>query len=830
MTNDELKDYVIDNIDLAIENAYIEPFYQPVIRTITGKLCGFEALARWIDPEYGMISPAIFVPALESVGQIYKLDFYIMERVCKDFVMQKEKSGYAVPFSLNLSRQDFDKCDIAEIIEENVKKYNVPRNILNIEITESCIGKDPEFMKKEIDKLHNLGYSIWMDDFGSEYSSFNVLKDFDVDVLKIDMKFIASDEIKAKKIVMSIVDMAKKIGIKTLAEGVETNTQYEFLRNIGCEKIQGYFFGKPMSLEDTTDFFDNYSNGVELPYESHYYDKIGSVNILSPATFMGYNAEEFDELGFNTQIPITIAEMKNNKLDFIFYNQSFETQLKSFGVNSMEILKLIVNDKESSYYRKIMDIFKLADQLEETYASGNFIIDDKLCIAKVYKLETCNEQTAYVCILVNMVNDQEYLNKITKEKYIKAIFNKYDRVDVFDLTKLIDTEIYVNDQNIYNYDGRDIHSNMEKYVVDRVYYEDADRYMKFFDMATLRKRIQNSKERIITSYIRLKEGNDYVWKVLECNYLGNNKVVATARNASDSELKYAPYLVKKVNVTDINSYEASFNQVNSNVICYWKDLELRYTDATKGYINFYGIESLEVILNKTDTDLNWVEDSIVAKKEKEVLKTGIKTSLVETVTVNNEAKVLVIDLSPIYDNGKIIGLMGYITDIYGQVNLEESTLFIDDYSGTLNTKGLMSEVNKFSDEFLLNNKKYAVLIVDIKDFKYAVKNYGKFFARDILNVIGKKLVDIVGVKGVVGRIETDHFMILTRYKVESELKELKEKLLLEINKINKISNKSFTIDAYIEYTTCLEDDTTEKLIGRTMNRIAQIKSKNRNGE
>ena len=150
MTNDELKDYVIDNIDLAIKNAYIEPFYQPVIRTITGKLCGFEALARWIDPEYGMISPAIFVPALESVGQIYKLDFYIMERVCKDFVMQKEKLGYAVPFSLNLSRQDFDKCDIAEIIEKNVKKYNVPRNILNIEITESCIGKDPEFKMKKL--------------------------------------------------------------------------------------------------------------------------------------------------------------------------------------------------------------------------------------------------------------------------------------------------------------------------------------------------------------------------------------------------------------------------------------------------------------------------------------------------------------------------------------------------------------------------------------------------------------------------------------------------------------------------------------------------------
>lgn len=174
--------------------------------------------------------------------------------------------------------------------------------------------------------------------------------------------------------------------------------------------------------------------------------------------------------------------------------------------------------------------------------------------------------------------------------------------------------------------------------------------------------------------------------------------------------------------------------------------------------------------------------------------------------------------------------MGYITDISGQVKLGESTLFIDDYSGTLNTRGLMTEVNKFLDEFLLNDKKYAILIVDIKDFKYAVKNYGKIFAKDILNVIGKKLVDIVGAKGVVGRIETDHFMILTRYKVESELEELKEKLLLEINKINKISNKSFTIDAYIEYTTCLEDDTTEKLIGRTMNRIAQIKSKNRNGE
>ena len=133
-------------------------------------------------------------------------------------------------------------------LEERMTKYQVPREMLTLEITESVLNKSQLLISSQIKRFHEAGYKVWMDDFGSGYSSLNILKDFDFDLLKIDMLLLGNSMRSPKKIVSSIVDMAKKIGIRTLAEGVETEEQLEFLREIGCEKLQGYYIGKPAPL------------------------------------------------------------------------------------------------------------------------------------------------------------------------------------------------------------------------------------------------------------------------------------------------------------------------------------------------------------------------------------------------------------------------------------------------------------------------------------------------------------------------------------------------------------------------------------------------------
>ena len=250
---------ITERLEYAIENDEIQVYYQPIIRTLTGQLCGFEALARWISPELGFLSPGRFIPALEASRQIYKLDIFMIRQICRELSNYiRQKDAPFVPVSFNLSRLDFKLCDIFRIVEDAVKENDLPRSMLNIEITESLMVEDV-LIREEIRKFHDAGYKVWMDDFGSGYSSLNTLKDYDFDKIKIDMLFLSSFTQKSKDIISSIVSMAKRIGIRTLAEGCETQEQYEFLQSIGCEEVQGYYFGKPSpGAESVHKIFDRH--------------------------------------------------------------------------------------------------------------------------------------------------------------------------------------------------------------------------------------------------------------------------------------------------------------------------------------------------------------------------------------------------------------------------------------------------------------------------------------------------------------------------------------------------------------------------------------------
>lgn len=247
-----LRQYVLNNIDKAVQNGYIKVYYQPVIWAEDGTLCGFEALARWIDPEIGFLSPSQFIPLLEEIRQIHKLDKCIYESVCQQMRDCLDKNLPVLPTSMNFSRLDFELMDAVAELESLVKKYQIPKNLLHVEITESALSKDVKGLQEAMDRLHGLGYVIWLDDFGSGYSSMNVLKDFKFDLLKIDMEFLKnfSGNDNAHKIIQSIISLSKSLNMQSLTEGVETQEMVDFLRECGCGRLQGFFFGKPMPYEE----------------------------------------------------------------------------------------------------------------------------------------------------------------------------------------------------------------------------------------------------------------------------------------------------------------------------------------------------------------------------------------------------------------------------------------------------------------------------------------------------------------------------------------------------------------------------------------------------
>ena len=240
--------YVVNSIDSAVSNGWIVPFYQPVVWSDTKELCGCEALARWMDPVYGQLFPNEFIPVLEEYRLIHKLDKAIFESVCRDLRAAMDAGKPVVPVSLNFSRLDFELMDAPQELEDLVTRYRIPKELIHVEVTESALTDNFSRLNAAMNRIKELGYSLWLDDFGSGYSSLNVLKDYQFDVVKIDMRFLSNLENseKSKTLIDCIVKMANRINMLTLTEGVETEMQAEFLNQIGCNRLQGYLFGKPI--------------------------------------------------------------------------------------------------------------------------------------------------------------------------------------------------------------------------------------------------------------------------------------------------------------------------------------------------------------------------------------------------------------------------------------------------------------------------------------------------------------------------------------------------------------------------------------------------------
>ena len=198
--NSELERYIVEHLHEAIEKNYIKPYFQPVIRTVSRQLCGMEALARWEDPVWGLLPPGSFIDVLERHRLIHLLDSCIIRQVCTLYREAVQGRGVLIPISINLSRLDYELCDIFAVVEEAVQSNMMPRSFLCIEITESALNENAALMRQYIDRFRNAGYQVWMDDFGSGYSSLNVLKDFMFDELIVYLWFLSDFHQRSRKI------------------------------------------------------------------------------------------------------------------------------------------------------------------------------------------------------------------------------------------------------------------------------------------------------------------------------------------------------------------------------------------------------------------------------------------------------------------------------------------------------------------------------------------------------------------------------------------------------------------------------------------------------
>ncbi|MDX5684949.1 putative bifunctional diguanylate cyclase/phosphodiesterase, partial [Clostridioides difficile] len=242
-----------DNMNKALEKGEFIVYYQPKYSLDdVNEIEGAEALIRWNSPEFGFISPIDFVPLFEKNGFIVNIDMFVFEEVCKTLNKWINKGYTPVPISVNMSRVHLYRDNFIENITDLISKYNISPEFIELELTESVVFDNLNILIDIMKKIKEIGFLISMDDFGSGYSSLNLLKDLSFDILKLDRGFLieTTDTKRGKIIISKIVEMAKAIDIKVICEGVETYEQVEFLKEIGCDKVQGYLFAKPMVLDE----------------------------------------------------------------------------------------------------------------------------------------------------------------------------------------------------------------------------------------------------------------------------------------------------------------------------------------------------------------------------------------------------------------------------------------------------------------------------------------------------------------------------------------------------------------------------------------------------
>lgn len=346
---------ITNEMSSALATGQFQIYLQPKYHIASNRPVGAEALVRWFHPQKGLIPPGDFVPVFERNGFIPKLDYYVWEEVCRLLRKWADEGRELYPISVNISRVDLYNPRLAEMVIELTEKYDLPSELLNLELTESAYTDNPVAMSETMAKLQSKGFTIMMDDFGSGYSSLNILKDISVDVLKIDMRFLSKTKIpgRGENIIASVVRMAKWLHIPVIAEGVETKDQVEFLRSIGCEYVQGFYFAKPMPVEAYADLVEK-NGGLSQPVGASF-EFSGSQMCISD--------NRLEELFADMLQPVAIYEFENDKVEAVRVNTPFFELLgyDDGSITGGTPLDLI----DPKYHDSIIDTFRRVAETHE---------------------------------------------------------------------------------------------------------------------------------------------------------------------------------------------------------------------------------------------------------------------------------------------------------------------------------------------------------------------------------------------------------------------------------------------------------------------------------
>ncbi|MCR5251437.1 MAG: EAL domain-containing protein [Lachnospiraceae bacterium] len=789
----QTRDYVAEKIDEALEKDWVKIYFQPVVRSLTGCLCGMESLVRWIDPYVGFLKPDEFISILENQNLIHKLDCFVVEKVCE---MIHERAGQGlpvVPVSVNFSRIDFVLCDMLEVVEKSVKKYDIPRDALHIEITESMIASDEALMRDVIERFRKAGYEVWMDDFGSGYSSLNLLKDYHFDTLKLDMGFLRPFTGISRSIVRSTVNMAKDIGICTVAEGVETQEQLDFLREIGCDMIQGYYYGKPEPILDLFSHMGEKQIPIETRKWRHFYEVAGSIIR-------------------DTDIPLEVLEDDGRQLRTLFMNKWYKAQIGMEGLRLEEIDRKVYNPGSPLLpkYREIADQIRRSGKEETFYYTvggkyfcfrGRMIAENSECALILGKIQDISRD--------NLKEEREKLDQ--KLKDLNLLFTDVLLMDLEKntLSSLLGGCGHFRTESEW---AKDLRGKTPAAIRLGIFADDRERAKAFLDYDTLRERVERSGKGYVVDVFRQRQGDgSYVWSE---QYL---------MPIAGTDCKEYLYCIKPLPETQIDDIEAvdslrgrtvitaalegkalEYACVCENIVqhgpvmFFWKDTDLRLRGASRSFLDYFGVGDMSEILGKTDEEIGWLlGEPQIREREENLLRTGefIRDAFGKVIT-HGIVRDMCFNEFPLYENGRIQGVVGYFVDWEEEqerILNRKNPFHVDPVTGLQNAHALIDSIIDFGEQYTELGKDYAMFVFRNSFHEQIVEDFGEAFATSLLRVVSDRLLELFGRNSVLARTRQSVFGMLVHIDNEEGVREISRQIVDAMEAINELQGNQITV-------------------------------------
>ncbi|MBE5837772.1 MAG: GGDEF domain-containing protein [Butyrivibrio sp.] len=432
--NSDFEKYILDNLDRALEEEWIKAYHQPLIRAANGRVSDEEAFARWETPDGDIYPASLFVPILDKHNLTYKLDLYMVNRVLEKLKSQASHDLFIVPESVNLSGTDFKCCDMVSEIIKLVDKSGLSREKLCIELSEKDISSDMDYYKDIIDRFRSAGIKVWMDNYGSGYASLLILLKIHFDLLKINDAFthlIGKDE-AGQILLTEVVKTALSLGTDTVAEGIETKEQADFLTEIGCTKLQGFYYVHPVSLSDIVERNEKgIQIGFENPEESSYFEQVGKINLYDLSLSQNDDKPLSD---YFDATPMVIFSIGKDKATFVRCNKSF----RNFILKKFPEFKEI-NEIDYSSINPGVGYYSFNAARQCAADGRRVIIDDRMNDGRIVQLLmfriAVNPVTgdAAVATVILSVSDPDSKDSLTYNYIARALSEDYITLFFVDL-------------------------------------------------------------------------------------------------------------------------------------------------------------------------------------------------------------------------------------------------------------------------------------------------------------------------------------------------------------------------------------------------------------